>query len=150
MSRNKHYLDPLLRPNSIAVVGASERPESVGRRTVENLLTGQFPGTIYAVNPGYDSILGIPCFPDLSSLPETVDHVVLTLGDTRVEAALDDTIAHGAKAATMMSTLMLENDTPPLLRDREPLLGELREATFLCSTTYSPQGGHHRGRGRAI
>jgi acyl-CoA synthetase (NDP forming) len=119
MSDSKtHPLDPLLRPESIAVIGASERPGSVGRRTVENLLTGKFPGRLYAVNPGYDSVLGLPCFPDLASLPETVDHVVLTVGDSRIEAALDDTIAHGARAATMMSSLVLKNDHPPLLRDR--------------------------------
>ena len=94
--RNAHKLDPLLRPASLAVVGASERPHSVGRQTMENLLTGQYPGRLYAVNPGYGSILGIPCYPDLASLPVTVEHVVLALGDKRVEAALDDAIAHGA------------------------------------------------------
>ena len=86
--------------------------------TVENLLTGQFPGRLYAVNPGYESVLGVPCFPDLVSLPEIVDHVILTVGDGRVEAALDDTIAYGARAATMMSSLVLKDDSPPLLRDR--------------------------------
>jgi acyl-CoA synthetase (NDP forming) len=116
--RRNHRLDPLLRPGSIAVVGASERPGSVGRRTVENLLTGKFDGPLYAVNPGYESVLGVRCFPDLESLPETVEHVVLTVGDPRIEAALDETIAHGAAAATMMSSLVLESDTVPLLRDR--------------------------------
>jgi len=118
MNRNKHHLDPLLRPASIAVVGASERLHSVGRQTMENLLTGQYSGRLYAVNPGYEEILGVPCFPDLAALPETVEHVVLAVGDARIEAALDDTIAHGAVAATMMSSLALEDDTPPLLRDR--------------------------------
>ena len=116
MSDYPHRLDPLLRPRSIAVLGASERPGSVGRRTVENLLHGGFEGALYAVNPGYKSVRGVPCFPDLASLPETVEHVVLTLGDANVEAGLDATIAHGAKAATMMSSLALENDRPPLLR----------------------------------
>ena len=89
MTKNQHHLEPLLRPSSIAVVGASERPHSVGRRTMENLLTGGFEGELYAVNPGYDSICGVPCHPDLASLPQTVDHVALTIGDTRIEAALD-------------------------------------------------------------
>jgi acyl-CoA synthetase (NDP forming) len=114
----KHVLAPLLRPRSIAVVGASEREETVGRQTMENLRTGQYAGRLYAVNPGYDSVLGVPCFPDLASLPETVEHVVLTLGDARIEKALDETIAHGAKAVTMMSSLVLENDSVPPLRDR--------------------------------
>ena len=118
MNERAHTLDPLLRPASIAVVGASERPHSVGRRTIENLQTGRFPGRLYAVNPGYESVLGVPCYPDLESLPETVEHVVLTLGDARIEGALDAVIAHGAKAATMMSTLVLAEDSEPLLRDR--------------------------------
>ncbi len=118
MNERAHILDPLLRPASIAVVGASERPHSVGRRTIENLLTGQYPGRWYAVNPGYESVLGVACFPDLESLPETVEHVVLTLGDARVEEALDAVIKHGATAATMMSSLVLEEDSEPLLKDR--------------------------------
>ncbi|MCH8228046.1 MAG: acetate--CoA ligase family protein [Proteobacteria bacterium] len=118
MNRSKHYLDPLLRPESIAVVGASERPDSVGRQTMENLLTGRYPGKLYAVNPAYKSVCGVQCFPDLVSLPENVDHVVLTVGDTHIEAALDDVITHGAKAATMMSSLVLAGDKETLLRER--------------------------------
>ena len=114
----EHYLDPLLRPRSIAVLGASERPGSVGRLTVENLLTGGYKGNLYAINPGYQSVCGVPCYPNLGSLPETVEHVVLVVGDTRIEAALDDVIAHGAAAATMMSSLVLEKDETPLLRER--------------------------------
>jgi acyl-CoA synthetase (NDP forming) len=111
-------LKPLLEPRSIAVLGASKRPGSVGRRTIENLLHGGYGGRLYAVNPGYQSVCGVPCFPALDALPETVEHVVLTLGDANVEAGLDATIAHGARAATMMSSLVLEGDTPPVLRER--------------------------------
>jgi acyl-CoA synthetase (NDP forming) len=116
--RPKHYLDPLLRPGSIAVVGASERPDSVGRRTMENLLTGCFQGRLYAVNPAYDSVCGVPCFPDLASLPDRVEHVIFTVGDARIEAALDATIAHQARAATLMSSLVLKEDDKPLLQQR--------------------------------
>ena len=102
----------------MAVVGASERPESVGLQTMENLLTGGFEGDLYAINPGYDSICGVRCFPRLQSLPQTVEHVVLAVGDARIEAALDDVLAHGARAATMMSSLVLEDDEKPFLRER--------------------------------
>ena len=60
-------LKPLLQPDSIAVVGASERPGSVGLETMSNLLTGRFEGRLYAVNPGYGSIRGVPCFPRWSA-----------------------------------------------------------------------------------
>jgi acyl-CoA synthetase (NDP forming) len=113
-----HRLDPLLRPRSIAVLGATERDGTVGRHAVENLLKGGFDGGLYAVNPGRTSVLGVPCYPSLAQLPEPVEHVVFAVADTRVEAALEDVIAHGARAATIMSSLVLGDDTDPPLRDR--------------------------------
>jgi len=113
-----HKLDPLLRPHSIAVLGASNDIDKVGGRSVHNLLAGGFEGRIYPLNPGYESVLGLTCYPNLASLPETVDHVIFAVGDHRVEAALDEVIHHGARAATIMSQLTLENDTKPELRQR--------------------------------
>src|SRR6202008_437551 len=109
-----HRLDPLLRPRSIAVLGATEREGTVGRHTVENLLKGGFEGPLFAVNPGREAVLGLPCFPSLDSLPQPVEHVIFAVSDARVEAALDEAIAHGVRAATMMSSLVLENDTVPV------------------------------------
>jgi acyl-CoA synthetase (NDP forming) len=113
-----HRLDPLLRPRSIAVVGATPRPNAVGSRTVLNLLQGGFDGSLYAVNPRYEDVCGVRCYPSLSALPERVEHVVFTVGDERIEAALEDAIAHGARAATIMSSLVLEEDRDPPLRER--------------------------------
>ncbi len=113
-----HRLDPLLRPRSIAVLGATQRPGSVGRKTIENLLQGGFQGQLYAVNPGHDNVCGVPCFPDLASLPCPVEHVVFAVGDHHSEAALKDVIDHGAKAATIMSQLVIDGDREPLLLQR--------------------------------
>ncbi|HEX9772823.1 MAG TPA: CoA-binding protein, partial [Steroidobacteraceae bacterium] len=113
-----HRLDPLLRPGSIAVLGATERAGTVGRTAVENLLKGGYAGPLYAVNPGYASVCGVPCYPSLAALPVPVEHVIFAVGDARVEGALDEAIAHGARAATLMSSLVLEADREPLLRDR--------------------------------
>ncbi len=113
-----HRLDPLLRPQSIAVLGASEREGTVGRNTVENLLKGGFEGGLYAVNPGRKSVLGVPCYPTLAELPEPVEHVIFAVADKRMDAALDDVIAYGARAATMMSSLVIEGDSDPPLRER--------------------------------
>jgi acyl-CoA synthetase (NDP forming) len=113
-----HRLDPLLRPRSIAVLGATERAGAVGRHAIENLLAGRFEGSLYAVNPGYRAVCGVECFPSLAALPTRVEHVVFAVGDTRIEAALEDAIAHGARAATIMSSLVLETDHEPVLRER--------------------------------
>jgi acyl-CoA synthetase (NDP forming) len=124
-----HRLDPLLRPRSIAVLGATERAGTVGRTTIENLQKGGFAGPLYAVNPKYESVCGVRCFPSLAELPEPVEHVIFAIGDSRMEAALEDVIAHGARAATMMSSLVIPDDRPPVLRDR--ILRRIRESGLL-------------------
>lgn len=124
-----HRLDPLLRPRAIAVYGASERPRSVGRRTVNNLLVGKFDGRIFPVNPGREKVLGLTCYPSLADLPETADLVVFCVADTRIEAALDEAIAHGARAVSIMSQLLLREDTEPPLNDR--IAARVREAGLL-------------------
>ena len=125
-----HRLDSLLRPRSIAVLGATERSGTVGRNTVENLLKGGYRGPLFAVNPGYATVCGLPCYPSLAGLPEPVEHVIFAIGDARVEAALDDVIAHGARAVTLMSSLVLAGDREPLLRDR--VAAKLRAAGLLA------------------
>lgn len=113
-----HRLDPLIRPGSIAVLGATERRGSVGRQIIENLLQGEYFGRLFAVNPGYDSVCGVQCYPALDALPETVEQVIFAVSDARIEAALDGVIAHGAHAAIIMSSLVLEDDTEPRLLKR--------------------------------
>jgi acyl-CoA synthetase (NDP forming) len=63
-------------------------------------------------------VLGVRCYPSLDALPETVEHVIFTVSDQRLEACLDEAIAHGIKACTIYSALTLEQDSTPLLKDR--------------------------------
>jgi acyl-CoA synthetase (NDP forming) len=72
-------IDKILRPRSIAVVGVSERPEAIGTRVVNNLRKMGFAGRLYAVNPRYEAIGDLRCFPSLSALPETVDAAFLAV-----------------------------------------------------------------------
>ena len=113
-----HVLDPLLRPQSVAIVGATQRIGSVGNMVLRNLLEGKYPGKLYAVNPRYQEIEGIACKPSLSELPGNVEHVIFAISDEGIEDALDEAIAHGIKAGTIFSSLVLANDTAPLLKDR--------------------------------
>ena len=112
-----HHLDPLLRPASIAIVGASAS-DGVGRRLLETLLHGQYPGALYAINPKYDDVLGVPCFPDLAALPEPVEHVVFAVSDHRIEAIFEEAVKTGVKAMTIMSMLHIDNDMQPPLKER--------------------------------
>ena len=72
--RNLEYL---LKPGSIALVGASTRPGSVGLITARNLRAGGFAGPIWLVNPKYRSIDGQECYPSIAALPAAPDLGVL-------------------------------------------------------------------------
>ncbi len=94
----KHRLDPLLRPRSVAVVGASDSPDSVGQWALKNLELGGYRGKIYAVNPRHEEVQGHRCYASLKDLPEAPDLVIFAVGDHRLEAALDEAIAVGVAA----------------------------------------------------
>jgi len=114
----KHRLDPLLRPRSVAVVGASSRSDSMGEWVLKNLSLGGYRGKVYPVNPKHESLQGHRCFSAISDLPETPDLAVFAVGDQRLEAALDDAIAAGIPAAVIQSTLVIDDDSAPALRER--------------------------------
>ncbi|MGH6946470.1 MAG: acetate--CoA ligase family protein [Kiloniellales bacterium] len=118
MEMRKHRLDPLLRPKSLVLVGASPRKPSVGATLVKHARSGGYKGRLYAINPRHREIEGIPCFPDFASLPEAVEHAVFALPDTAMEEAFAVAVTRGIKAATIISSIMPEDDGSPLLRER--------------------------------
>lgn len=115
---SKHRLDPLLRPKSVAIVGASKRVDSVGEWALKNLHIGGFKGRIYPVNPGYDELQGHTCYASLSELVEVPELVIFAVGDQRIEAVLDEAIALGVPAAVIQSTLVIDDDDEPCLKER--------------------------------
>jgi len=126
-----HRLDPLLRPKSIAVVGASTREHSVGERVMSQLVNGGYGGDVYPINPRYDEIEGIACLGDLHDLPGAVDLAVLAVGNQRLEEQLDIAISRGIPAAVIFSSLYLEDDVEPRLVER--IRAKSREAGIsLC------------------
>jgi len=91
---NVASLRPVFQPASVAVIGASRRPGTVGRSVLENIKSGGYRGRLYAVNRfspgGADSpqIAGVPCYPDIASLPEPPDLALLAVPPAEViEAA---------------------------------------------------------------
>ncbi|MBI4917185.1 MAG: bifunctional acetate--CoA ligase family protein/GNAT family N-acetyltransferase [Acidobacteria bacterium] len=66
-------LDRIFNPQRIALIGVSVNPNSVGGKVLSNLVTGGFRGVVYPVNAESEAVMGIPCFPDLGSLPKTPD-----------------------------------------------------------------------------
>lgn len=114
----EHPLDPLLSPGSIALVGASDRPDSPGQVLARMVIESDYSGEVYPVNPGYPEILGQTCYPYLESLPVTVEHVIIALGNQHLESALQAAIDHGARAVTIYSSGVLEQDSEPRLMQR--------------------------------
>jgi acyl-CoA synthetase (NDP forming) len=91
-------LDRLLKPKSIAIVGASERPEAIGTRLIRNLRLMNYPGTIYPVNPRYKELAGLTCYPSLTALPETVDAAFLAVPAPSGPELLEEAARCGIKA----------------------------------------------------
>lgn len=100
-----HRLDPLLRPRSIAVVGASARPGSVGQVMLRQLVEGGFPGPVHPVNPKGGTLQGLACLPSIAGLPEPVEHAAFCLGDETIAEAFAAALRHGVKAATIVAPL---------------------------------------------
>ena len=113
-----HALDALLRPRSIAFVGASDRPDSTGAAMLAMSRIDGFGGNVYAVNPRLSKIDGKPCYPDLAALPEVPDHVVIGVASRFVETILDQAIDLGVRAATIFASCYLEHDDQPALPAR--------------------------------
>ena len=101
----------MLEARSVAVVGASVKPLSLGNQMVVELQRGGYEGSIYPVNPGYEDVLGLRCYPSIAELPEPVDLAILGVSNARVEQALRDAVAAGARSAVTFSSLFEEE--PP-------------------------------------
>ncbi|HLY64192.1 MAG TPA: acetate--CoA ligase family protein, partial [Chloroflexota bacterium] len=97
-------LRPLLRPASIAIVGASSRPESLAGRPLANLQRQQFGGPIYPINPQREEIAGLRAYPNLETLPETPDLALITAPLQHVLPALEDCAQRGVRAAIVISS----------------------------------------------
>ncbi len=96
-------LAALFTPASVAVIGASERPGSVGRTVLTNLITHPFGGTVYPVNPKRHAVLGIRAFAAVGEIPEPIDLAVIATPAATVPAVLEGCGEAGVKAAIVLS-----------------------------------------------
>ncbi len=98
-----HPLDPLFLPQSVAVIGASERAGSVGRSVLWNLLSSPFGGTVFPVNSKRPNVLGIKAYPSIRDLPDKVDLVVVTTPADTVPALIAESVEFGVPAGIVIS-----------------------------------------------
>jgi acyl-CoA synthetase (NDP forming) len=95
----------MLEARSVAVVGASVKPGSLGAQMMAELRRGGFDGAVHPVNPGYDEIDGYRCVPSIGDVPGPVDLAILGVANARIEQALRDAVAAGARSAVTFSSL---------------------------------------------
>ncbi len=93
----------LMRPRSVAVIGASADPSKTTGRPVGYLQRHGFDGAIWPVNPRAAGIGGLPCYPDVASLPGAPDVGIVLVGPERAEAAVRELAARGAAAAIVLA-----------------------------------------------
>lgn len=98
-----YALDAVFAPKSVAVVGASQRPGSVGRTVVQNLRQAGFAGPIGLVNPKYREIDGVPAVPSLRQLPFKPELVVVTTPAETVPGVVAQAVEEGARAAIVVT-----------------------------------------------
>jgi acetyl coenzyme A synthetase (ADP forming)-like protein len=96
-------LDFLFYPKSIAVIGASRRPGSVGQSLLANLLGSRYQGVIFPVNPRAAGILGIKSYPRVLDIPDEVDLAVIIVPSPIVPTVLEECGAKGIKGAIIIT-----------------------------------------------
>ena len=120
--------DYLLRPRSVALIGASSKPGSVGLITARNLVRGGFQGPVSLVNPKYTAIDGHACHPSIASLPEAPDLAVIVTPPATVPGLIAQLGSKGTHAAVVITAgvrddlrrAMLEAARPNLMRIQGP------------------------------
>jgi acyl-CoA synthetase (NDP forming) len=105
----------MLEARSVAVVGASPRFDTPGNYMVKQLIIGGYSGEVAAVNPKYDEVEGIACFPGLDELPFVPDLVLLGVGNRRLERQMEEAARCGARGVVVFASALEDPpDDPPL------------------------------------
>jgi acetyltransferase len=99
----EEYLDYLCKPDSVAVIGASEKEGSLGRTLLSNVQQGGFPGRILPVNPNYPEILGLPAYPTVAAAPGPIDLAVIVIPIGNIPSVMKECGQVGVKTAVIIS-----------------------------------------------
>src|SRR3954451_10000181 len=99
----RYTLDAFFRPASVAVVGASITPGSVGSALMRNLMANPFGGVVYPVNPKRKAIHGVRSYPDVKAAPEVVDLAVIATPAGTVPGVVAECVERGPPAAIIIT-----------------------------------------------
>jgi acetyltransferase len=120
-----HPLDAIFAPHSVAVIGATDRPGSVGRAVIWSLVSSPFGGTVYPVSEKRSSVLGIKAYQRILDIPEAVDLAVIVTKAQLVPGILQDCITAGVRGVIVISAGFKEHGEEGKQLERE-ILQKLR------------------------
>lgn len=101
---NKESLIGLMRPKTIAIVGASTTPGKIGYTVMKNLLASNYEGKIYPINPAADEILGLKVYPTISDVPDSIDAAVIVVPAKMVIQMADECGKKGVKGLIVITS----------------------------------------------
>ena len=99
----RQQLDAIFHPETVAVIGATERPGSVGRTIMWNLVSSPFGGTVFPVNSHRPSVLGIKAYPSISEVPARVDLAVIVAPAPEAPGIIRECVEAGVEGAIIIS-----------------------------------------------
>ncbi len=112
-------LTALFAPKSVAVIGASTKPDSLGQAVFKNILFHGYRGVVYPVNPKAKSILGVKAYPSALEIPDEIDLAVIIVPAPRVASVLEECGRKGVQAAIVISAGFKEIGEEGAQRERE-------------------------------
>jgi len=98
-----HYLDPILNPRTIAIIGASKDPAKRGYRAIQSLFSDNYQGTILPINPKEPEILGLKCYPTIGDVPGEIDLALVCTAAKTVPGVVDACGKKGVKGAILLA-----------------------------------------------
>lgn len=104
MIENTLDLNPFLQPRTIAILGASKNIAKPNGIPLFMLLETGFPGKLYPVNPGYDEIAGLKCYPDIQSIPDHIDLAIIGVAAGQAIPVLEQCAQQGVKGAVVFTS----------------------------------------------
>ena len=96
-------IDTIFNPTSIAIVGATNRPQSVGQAVVRNLIQGEYQGVIYPVHPALKSIFGVKAYKCLGDIPDPVELAIIIIKPEMVPAVIEEAAQKGISSAVVIT-----------------------------------------------
>ena len=125
-------IQALLRPDSIAIIGATADANKLNGRPLHYLRRDGFQGRIYPVNPNYEEVLGMQCYPDVDSLPEAPDLAIVAVAARRVVATVEALGRKGTRAAIVFGAGFAEMGEDGLRLELELLAAARKSGIRIC------------------